>query len=820
VMRWRNFVCWMLFLQANSLLFAINNRPPSADSTLVLTEAMVDPTPAWGCPPVEYVEVFNPGPSAVDLSLWTLEIGGSTREMGPEMLGAGEVALLFAAANSALFDAWPGSKIALYSLPALSNAGGVVQLRGPWGVVDRLEHQGQALDGQAWERLRAEDCGAFVNWRVSGSGCGSPGTFVPAPAPDIPSGPVDWTWIPRGSDAAEVQFNRPLHPLAREQVTAFLGGVPCALDWLSDEAVVLRWSDRVPFGSSHLVIGPWVGCHAGAVIQWTSGTVDRYPSPGPGDLVVTEILADPISSDPFNGSEAFELWNASSRTLDLGGLQWQAGGSSALASPSRRIVLAPGEAVVFAEHPDRLLPASGSPVESSTAWPALANIGGLLNIMVLGGQTVSISEYGPGLQPLPEAAAQGLSLQREFDDSGRWAWRASSTAVPESWGAVDFTFEQYHQQRLPCGSPKGFGLEQNAPGAPDCLTVYFDALPALPAPSARLDDSPLEDGIWDGRIWRSNLAASALRSSPPETSLQALSWHGAKGELLVSLPVVRPPDAPLLSPSTIEVTELLFEASSHGEEFIEVRNFGSAPVDLAGLQIATALDPSPADWRILLESSWIITPGAVLAFSPCPLWASVPFPHSGPALATADAWHALSNDGGELALRLGTEIIDRILWSPEDLGPWHSDAEGWSIERVASGLSNWRPCPQGATPGAPTRWATDLGTGTAEAVEIEIASEWISPGGDMASHTSGGLEIAWDGGDAPFFLEVLVSNPKTGQLVARPFAGQVQAQGRLHWNGCNYQGAPLPYGVYVVRCNWSGPQGRGRVQTAVGLARD
>ena len=71
MMRWRNFVFWMLFLQANSLLFAINNRPPLADSTLVLTEAMVDPTPAWGCPPVEYVEVFNPGPSAVDLSLWS-----------------------------------------------------------------------------------------------------------------------------------------------------------------------------------------------------------------------------------------------------------------------------------------------------------------------------------------------------------------------------------------------------------------------------------------------------------------------------------------------------------------------------------------------------------------------------------------------------------------------------------------------------------------------------------------------------------------------------------------------------------------------------
>lgn len=859
-----------ILLLSSHLLLPEIPAPAVPDSVLVLTEIMVDPTPSWGCPPHEYVELLNPGPGPVDLADWSLKIGSSSRVLGPGLMQPGEVAVVYDDGDSAAFNGLPGLQIQLSTWPALSNAGGRVALSGPGGLYDAMEHAGQAQNGRAWERLRAGDCGAFSNWRISGSLCGSPGQFTPSAAP-IPSasesgllnGPLATRhWLPRSPTHAELHLDAPSDPVWREGIQALIGGYPASIHWLADDTFQMQWAERLPAGPVHVAVGLLRACNAAAAPQWISGTIERHGSPHRGDLVLTEILADPVTSDPHNGSEAFELWNASSRHLELGGLRWATQhNANSHTTLAQRVILAPDETAVFAQNSVQLQMSSVSPSQTTSHpqpiptynWTGLTNTGGILIILASDGTSLIETAFGPCMQPDPEAVGEGLSIRRVIapsSSSGSGSglmWKASSPGAPSDWGAVDFTHQQFQalQPRMP--AIRGFGLTKAA--AP-LLTVTFEQPPELPAAwwplEVHLNGLAILDGWWTGAQWHSTAAAAALRSTSPVSappvsgtgSDQILSWSAPSSllqqpmEALAQLSINFPEPA---HPQQLRIEELLFDASPEGQEFIELLNTGTMPLDLNSLQAATGdlsfddlATPSPAAWRVLCDESWVLMPGAVAAFSSCPLQAAAPFSASGPSIRQASSWPSLSDGGGQLFIRWGLPelhppaaedgLIDHVQWSPEMLGPWHADPEGWSLERMGPGEDQWRSCPWGATPGSPSVWSgdpiVDSPSDGDAAVLITFSGDWIHPHETPAS----GFEVHWDGRDAPFFIEISISDPMSGSVLARPLAGLVEASGRFFWDGRDMQGAALPPGLYAVRCTWVGPLGRGRVQRAVGIS--
>jgi hypothetical protein len=796
----------------------------SSDSTLVLTEIMVDPTPSWGCPSEEYVELFNPGPGAVDLSAWSLEIGTSSRSLGAGMLDSGAVALVFDDGDSALFSGLPGQQIILSSLPALSNGGGRVALHGPGGLQDAMEHAGQAQNGRAWERLRASDCGALSNWRTSGSSCGSPGHFSSSSSPepndpsspsfasDLLSGPLSTRhWLPRSATSAELLLDAPTDPIFRPTVQAVIAGFPASVLWLADDKLQFQWSARLPPGPAHIAIGPLRACHASAQAHWISGSIERHSSPRRGELVLTEILADPIATDPYNPSEAFELWNASARHLELGGLRWATHpNANSHAAPASRIILAPGRTAVFYS-------------DSIDNWPTLANNGGTLIILAQDGSPLIEAPFGPCMQPDPTAVGEGLSIRRVIGPTARQLiWQASSPSTPSDWGRADFSLEEFGARLPQLPDVCSFGLYDGL------LTVTFADAPAL-SPAlwpldAKLDSLTISDGWWSGAHWHSYEAAAALQAEP---AAQELRWGTLFSSPLQSVELAA---AQPSTPSQLRIEELLFDALPSGREFLEIINQGDTPIDLIGLQVATGAEPSPADWYVLCDASIILMPGHVMAFSSCPLQAAAPYDASGAAVVLATGWPALSDGGGSLSIRGETgEALDYIEWSPEALGPWHEDTEGWSLERVGPGPNQWRSCPQGASPGAPSLWSQPPAASPgAPAVAITFSGAWINPlivadpfaHTAPTSHSSPGLEVNWNGGNDAFFMELSISDPMSGAVVARPLAALVEARGRYFWDGRGFRGAALSPGVYAVSCRWSGPQGAGKKQSAVGLSYD
>ena len=167
-----------------------------ASAEIVINEIHYDPEN--GALPGEFIELYNPGNSAVDLSAWFFEDGIDFTLPGGTTLGAGDY--LVVAQN-------PATALALYGVTALGpwvgkldSDGEKVTLRDSAGhVIDVVNYKvgfpwpiAPSGDGGSMELLHPSlDNDLGSSWRVSRP----PGDLPEATL--LPLGSTDWSWRPR-----------------------------------------------------------------------------------------------------------------------------------------------------------------------------------------------------------------------------------------------------------------------------------------------------------------------------------------------------------------------------------------------------------------------------------------------------------------------------------------------------------------------------------------------------------------------------------------------------------------------------------------------
>ncbi len=168
-------------------------RPPVPPGGVILTELMVDPE----APEPEWVELFNLGPTAVDLAGVLVEDlvrgaplpRGSRLEPGTYLVATGDPDGVLAR-----YALDPASLVGVGSgFPTLNNNGDLVRLSDPLGgVIDSVRYAGDwlTLHGRSLERIAAgEPSSARSNWFVStasaGATPGAPNTVAGVPAETV-----------------------------------------------------------------------------------------------------------------------------------------------------------------------------------------------------------------------------------------------------------------------------------------------------------------------------------------------------------------------------------------------------------------------------------------------------------------------------------------------------------------------------------------------------------------------------------------------------------------------------------------------------------
>ena len=442
--------------------------PPPAPGDVVVNEIFYDPPDAA----LEFVELFNRSDQTFDVSRFGFSddrLQPVAVSEGPRALPPGGYAVLVRD-GSAFGAAFPGiAFIEVPGWPALNNSGDAAVLSFDERLIDAVAYvPSWGGDDVSLERKDPDGpSDSRFNFGASVAEAGAtPGAQNSLFAPDhLP--PTLRFAEQTGEVAVDVYLDEPVAPES-VQPQAFMlddGRAPDRI-FIDEDATVLRLRFTDPPSGMHL--------RAGGLRDLTGNTLDGGSTPlaylaRPGDLVVNEIMYDPLADrfdDRPDQPEFVELFNRSTRTLTLRRHYWtdtpdENGHADTLHFGTDFFSLAPDRfAVVFADPNPTNDPAVHSPLahafpdltnSEATLIPiprstlSLTNSGALIYLHRPDDAALDSVHYDPSWHHPNLIDATGVSLERiapespandpaawtsSIDEAGGTPGRANSIGVP------------------------------------------------------------------------------------------------------------------------------------------------------------------------------------------------------------------------------------------------------------------------------------------------------------------------------------------------------------------------------------------------------
>lgn len=336
--------------------YLIADVPQAGD--VIINEFMCDPDPQVGLPPVEFVEIHNVSSKIFNVSGWKLKDAASAGTLQQGWLLPGDHLVLTATANVDSFVV----ATAVTSFPSLNNTGDNIVLVSDLGVqldsityTDDWYHDISKTNG-GWtiERINPNlPCSSIDNWTAStNSNGGTPGSvnsvFNNTPDTQIPQ---LMELIALAPNFLEVHFNEGMdssalstavittNPALTEQNRYILEAYPSMM--------TLQFVEN--FVTSQLYSIQLNGvADCSQNITSLIGTFTLPDNPLPGDIVINEILFNPITG----GYDWVEVYNRSNKVLNMKDWQFANFDNDTVAnfkSISDQVLLYPDSYMVFAE---------------------------------------------------------------------------------------------------------------------------------------------------------------------------------------------------------------------------------------------------------------------------------------------------------------------------------------------------------------------------------------------------------------------------------------------------------------------------------------
>lgn len=515
------------------------------------------------------------------------------------------------------------------------------------------------------------------------------------------------------------------------------------------------------------------------------------------DLLISEIHAAPNDHTLLPDVEWVELYNASGRTLELGGVTF---GDESRSSTLPAHSLSAGGYVLLA-------PAAGAaelqaygPVLGLSSWPSLNNDGDSLHLGSAAGKVLDRVAYRQGWYGSSDKAAGGWSLERidlKAPCAGGANWTASmataggtpakensvATSHPDLRGPEllqAFATDSMHIQLL-------FNEALDTAGF---FPAWFQLQPAVPVAGIKVLQAD-----------RLELQLAAPLSLSENYFLQLSNIRDCSGNLLQEserMEVAFP--QPAVSGEVL-VNEVMYDPSAGSEEWVELANASAKYINLQNWQLATYSNGIKAT-VVLSRNYLLLPPQGFLVFSPNTAAVQNAFPAAPEqGLVQLSGFPRLANTGDSLVLlNEKEEQVDLFGYSGELHSPFIQETKGVSLERISlsapsNEAGNWTSAAATANYGTPGQANSQAFAGTPEEGGFQVEPEVILPG------SSGRADFA-----------AIRFAPKRQGLMARLAIYdeegreiKVLIDGRLlgskvfqTWDGTNKAGSRVGTGYYVV----------------------
>ncbi|MEO1652673.1 MAG: lamin tail domain-containing protein, partial [Bacteroidota bacterium] len=715
---------------------------------VVINEIMADPNPPVNLPNAEYVELFNASNQAVDLNNWSL----SGASLPSFLLAPNSFIILCDEGDEALFNSF-GSVIGLANWNTISNAGEEITLLDQNGAtIDRLEfnltwYQDSEKDdgGFSLEQINPNlPCNNQSNWIASTSTQGgTPGqqnsVFSDTPDTQAPS-LINVTLL----DSSQVQiiFSESMDEASLINVANYSINNGIGVDGITTNSpentqVTLSLNPALSVGINYTLTLSNISDCSGNALSNTSISFARGFRPGFNELIFTEIMADPRGDaqplNPLPEAEFIELFNRSSRVLDLQGLSFSDAGST-FSLPQQS--LAPGEYLILCDN---------------SFVPSFQEFGRVLGLndfpdLLNRGEQLTLSDE-----------SSNIIFALEYDDS----WYQNRSKADGGW-----TLEIIDTDN-PCGEASNWiASEAERGGTPGVASSVAASRPDLTAPrllrAEALDSlnvrlifnekmNPAGNGSFsiDNGIDVENTSVEAPNFRIINLSLGTPLTRGIQYQVTVqnvadcSGNLIADNNQALLGLAEagdsldIILNELLFNPRTGGNDFVELYNNSDKFINLNNWKLANLDDGVLANQRIITEEDYILPPLGYLVLS-----ADIGNIQSEYPLGNPDVFLEMSslpsypdNEGTFFLINDQGALVERFDYLDDFHFPLLDDDDGVSLERIAFRLpsndrNSWQSAASTvgfASPGNPN---SQVRREDPEDGRVVISPQVFSPDGD------------------------------------------------------------------------------------------
>jgi hypothetical protein len=550
---------------------------------------------------------------------------------------------------------------------------------------------------------------------------------------------------------------------------------------------------------------------SGNVSDLQSFVFDFY-IPRKYDVIIAEILADPIPSVGLPECEYIELANLCAHEIDLTGWELVVGEDEVSLTD---IVVPADNNIVLCNKSCQLKFAGRNNVYGISGFPSLSNTGETIQIIDARNTIMHAVHYKNQWYASSMKEEGGWSLEmidtgNPCVEEGNWAESIATSGgtpgAPNSvTGKISDTTSPYVNYSF---ITETGDLQINFSENMDSLSItnvnnyntgglVVNKSPMAGVPLFNTIQMAFTTGLNENQVYQ-------LKLDPEITDCSGNSIRAEN--IYFGIPQIA-------DSSDLIVNEILFESTEEIPEFIELYNNSTKIIDLKNYAIGIYDDFSGTYSKISLftfEPIYIFPQGYKVITSD----KSVLCHYFGISdmrnVLQADNWNTLKNEGGKIALIAPSgRIIDEAVYNPSMHFSLLSETTGASLERISADLSgintsNWHSASSTsnyATPGIPNsqHYVIDPSSHL-----FTLNSDQISPDNDGINDI---LTITYAFNKPGYLISVFIYN-SMGEYIATSANNELAGiTGSYFWGGTDDMGHLQPMGYYIVLCQALHPDG-------------
>ena len=613
-----------------------------------------------------------------------------------------------------------------------------------------------------------------------------------------------------------VQFDEAVEAGSAAQTAIFslsggLGNPVSAMRDPQDPSIVrLRWDQDFVNQTTYTLTVSGIADENGnaAGEQSTTFSYLLLSAPAPGDLLISEIMADPSPPRALPNAEYLELFNASDKVLQLEGVGISSGSSPRLLPD---YPLYPNTYVTICDHDVAAELAAFGPTLSIDGFPSLTNGGDQVILTDSQGEVLVDLSYDLSWYRDSEKQDGGWSLElirteQSLDCAGNWmASEANAGGTPGQINSVN-------GQTLEADGP--VLLSAYAENEMEILLRFNEALDPVTAadPGAytisggvSISDVFIQPGKQEVLlILNPSLQAGTTYEISAGTGIEDCLGNPISDPVIRRLGLAQAAEA-----GDVVINEILFFPEVGGVDFIELYNRSDKTINLRGWFINNR-QADGSDRNETITEDFLIFPGEYVVITEEPQDILDRYTVNFPERLLANDLPTMSDEGQLTISNADFLVIDSFAYSADLHSPLLSDERGVSLERVdteapTNSSGNWHSAAGTVGFATPTEENSQyLPVRPNGSNVISLAQKRFSPDGDGFED----LLLLQVEADRPGYLASIQVFDANGRLIRRLLRNELlPVTGVYKWDGTDADGHKARIGIYVIWVELVNPDG-------------